>query len=451
MSINEKVLFIDDEKHIRQANKQTLELADLEVICEDCAEKGLEILSREWPGIVVCDIRLPNMDGLDFLLEVKKVDTDLPVILITGHGDISTAVQAMRDGAYDFIEKPYSAERLVKTVLRGLEKRTLTLENRNLRRELELHSAPGPRIIGRTPAMEKLRSLIAQVADTGADVLVLGETGTGKELVARALHENSKRRTKNFVAINCGAVSESIMESELFGHEAGAFTDAKSMRIGKFEHANGGTLLLDEIESMPLRVQINLLRVLQERSIERLGSNKLIPVDLRVVAASKVDLLEAAESGNFREDLYYRLNVVCLEIPPLRDRREDISLLFHHFLLVAGHRYQQEVPTPTNSQMNALLSYSWPGNVRELRNFAERYVLLGRQFDWSLEKMLPGEERVVNRSLAQQVDCFERSLIEHSLVSSNGSLKEVMEELDIPRKTLYDKMRKYGLKKSDYK
>ena len=451
MSGNERVLFIDDEKHIRQANKQTLELAELEVICEDCAEKGLEMLTRDWPGIVVCDIRLPNMDGLQFLLEVQKIDSDLPVILITGHGDISIAVQAMRDGAYDFIEKPYSAERLVKTVLRGLEKRTLTLENRNLRRELELHSAPGPRIIGRTPAMEKLRSTIAQVADTGADVLVIGETGTGKELVARALHENSSRRSKNFVAINCGAVAESIMESELFGHEAGAFTDAKSLRIGKFEHANGGTLLLDEIESMPLRVQINLLRVLQERAIERLGSNRLIPVDLRVVAASKVDLLEAAEQGRFRHDLYYRLNVVCLRISPLRERREDIPLLFHHFLMVAGHRYQQEVTMPTGPQMNVLLSYAWPGNVRELRNFAERYVLLGRQFDWSLEKMLSDDETVHNSSLPQQVDCFERSLIEHALVSSGGSIKDVMTILDIPRKTLYDKMRKYGLKKSDYK
>ncbi|MBU1566734.1 MAG: sigma-54 dependent transcriptional regulator [Proteobacteria bacterium] len=451
MTINAKILFIDDEKHIRQANKQTLELADLQVICEESAERGLEILTREWPGIVVCDIRLPSMDGLQFLLEVQKIDRDLPVILITGHGDISTAVQAMRDGAYDFMEKPYSAERLVKTVLRGLEKRVLTLENRKLRRELELHSAPGPRIIGRTPAMEKLRSTIAQVADTGADVLVLGETGTGKELVARALHENSSRRANNFVAINCGAVAESIMESELFGHEAGAFTDAKSMRIGKFEHANGGTLLLDEIESMPLRVQINLLRVLQERSIERLGSNRIIPVNLRVVAATKVDLFAAAEQGKFRQDLYYRLNVVSLTIPPLRERREDIPLLFHHFLLVAGHRYQQEVTMPTSSQMNVLISYSWPGNVRELRNFAERYVLLGRQFDWSLEKMLIGDESVKNRSLPQQVDCFEKSLLEHALVSSGGSIKDVMTILDVPRKTLYDKMRKYGLKKSDYK
>jgi two-component system, NtrC family, C4-dicarboxylate transport response regulator DctD len=446
-----KILFIDDEKHIRQANRQTLELADLEVVCEESAENGLAQLNRDWPGIVVCDIRLPGMDGVAFLHAVKEIDRDLPVILITGHGDISTAVNAMRDGAYDFIEKPYSAERLVKTVLRALEKRLLTLENRNLRQELELHSAPGPRIIGRTPVMKKMRSLIAQIANTGADVLITGETGTGKELVARALHENSGRRNKNFVAINCGAVSESIIESELFGHEAGAFTDARAMRIGKFEHANGGTLLLDEIESMPPRVQIHLLRVLQERAIERLGANRLIPVDLRVVAASKVDLRAAAEKGAFRLDLYYRLNVVCLDIPPLRERREDIPLLFHHFLLVAGHRYQQEVPMPSSAQMNALLGYGWPGNVRELRNLTERYVLLGEQFDWSLEKMLPGETVAAQCSLAEHVERFERSLIEHALVSANGSIKEVMNDLAVPRKTLYDKMRKYGLKKADYK
>ncbi len=451
MTDKKEVLFIDDEKHIRRANRQTLELADLDVLCRDCAEKGLELVNREWSGIIVCDIRLPNMDGMQFLKEVQKIDPDLPVILITGHGDISIAVQAMRDGAYDFIEKPYSSERLVKTVLRGLEKRSLTIENRNLRRELELHSAPGPRIIGRTPIMEQLRTTIAQVADTGADVLVLGETGTGKELVARALHENSRRRTENFVAINCGAVSESIMESELFGHEAGAFTDAKTKRIGKFEHANGGTLLLDEIESMPTRVQINLLRVLQERSLERLGSNELIPLDLRVVAASKVDLLSAAEKGEFREDLYYRLNVVCLEVPPLRDRRDDIALLFHHFLLVAGHRYQQEVPIPGGAQMQTLLSYSWPGNVRELRNLAERYVLLGPQFDYSLEKLLSGQDKDQPQSLPRQVECFERSLIEQALAGANGSIKEVMTTLAIPRKTLYDKMRKHGLDKSDYK
>lgn len=451
MERNKQVVFIDDEKHIRQANRQTLELADLEVTSLDCAEDALPFLTADWPGVVICDIRLPKMDGLAFLQQAQKIDRDLPIILITGHGDVSTAVQAMRDGAYDFIEKPYSAERLVKTVERALEKRALTLENRSLRRELEAHSIPGPRIIGKTPAMMRLRATIAQIADTGADVLILGETGTGKELVARSLHEQSERRTKNFVAVNCGAVSETIIESDLFGHEAGAFTDAKKRRIGKFEHANGGTILLDEIESMPLPIQIHLLRVLQERSLERMGSNKIIPLDVRVVAASKIDLFKAAEDGTFREDLYYRLNVVYLEIPPLRERIEDIPLLFHHFLLVAGHRYQQEVPLPSHSQMNSLMSYSWPGNVRELRNLAERYVLLGSQCGWSLDHLLSGSEKQEKHSLPQQVESFERSLIEQALVSSNGAIKDVMDTLAIPRKTLYDKMRKYGLDKSDYK
>ena len=446
-----KVLFIDDEKHIRLANRQTLELADLEVDCRETAEEALPLLNREWPGVVVCDIRLPKMDGLEFLLNARKIDPDLPIILITGHGDISTAVQAMRDGAYDFIEKPYSAERLVKTVQRALEKRALTLENRNLRTELEVQSAPGPRIIGRTQAMSQLRATIRSVANSGADVLVLGETGTGKELVARSLHEYSNRRTRNFVAVNCGAIPESMIESELFGHEAGAFTDAKSRRIGKFEHANGGTLLLDEIESMPQRVQVNLLRVLQERSLERLGSNELIPINIRVIAASKVNLLDLAGRGDFRKDLYYRLNVVSLEIPPLRERREDISLLFHHFLLVAGHRYQQEAPLPSSAQLNSLMSYSWPGNVRELRNLAERYVLLGSQVGWSLESLLTGAGKEQPRSLPEQVDCFEKSLIEQALVASCGSIKDVMSVLAIPRKTLYDKMRRHGLDKSNYK
>ena len=342
------------------------------------AEEGLGAVDKIWPGVIVCDIRLPMMDGLQFLNEIHAKDQDLPVILITGHGDISTAVQAMRDGAYDFIEKPYSAERLVKTVQRALEKRTLTLENRNLRRELEAQKTPGPRIIGKTAEIEKLRSTIAQVADTGADVLITGETGTGKELVARSLHELSRRKTNNFVAINCGAVSESFIESELFGHEAGAFTDAREKSIGKFEYANGGTLLLDEIESMPLHVQVHLLRILQERTVERIGSNQTISLDLRVVAAAKNDLKELSRTGIFREDLYYRLNVVKLRLPPLRERREDIPLLFHHFILVACHRYQQEVPLPDSNQLQILLGHPWPGNVRELRNVAERYVLLGR-------------------------------------------------------------------------
>ncbi len=340
----------------------------------------------------------------------------------------------------------------METVRRATEKRQLTLENRSLKMELEAQSAPGPRIIGRTPAMQRLRAMIAQLADTGADILVWGETGTGKELVARSLHEHSRRRDLNFVAVNCGAVPESLIESELFGHEPGAFTGAQERRIGKFEHANGGTLFLDEIESMPLAAQVRLLRVIQERALERLGSNELIPLDLRIVAATKCDLKEAVEAGRFREDLYYRLNVVTVEIPPLRERREDIPLLFHHFLRVAGDRYQRETPAPGAEQIRMLLTHGWPGNVRELRNVAERYVLLGEDHAFDLERLLDdADEGVGAMTLPEQVESFEKSLIEQALGSNGGNLKLTMISLGIPRKTLYDKMRKYGLDKKNYK
>jgi len=442
------VIFIDDEKHIRIANCQTLDIAGYQVTGLENAAKALNLLSQNWPGVVISDIRMPGMDGLEFLNKAVQIDPDLPIILITGHGDIAMAVQAIRDGAYDFIEKPFAAEQLIEAVQRAFEKRRLTLENRFLRSELETQCAIGPRIIGNTPAMQRLRMTISQIADTNADVLVHGETGTGKELVARSLHEHSKRKENNFVAVNCGAIPRELIDSELFGHEAGAFTGAKGKRIGRFEHADGGTLFLDEIESMPMQVQIHLLRVLQERVIERLGSNTLIPIDLRVVAATKADLKEAED---FRDDLYYRLNVVTIEIPPLRDRREDIPLLFQHYLLIASLRYQREAPSLRPKQVSTLLSHSWPGNVRELRNAAERYVLLGESFGYDLEKLLHGNDSEKAISLPQQVELFEKSLIIQELTQQKGNITQTMEALGLPRKTLYDKMQKFGLDKSNYK
>lgn len=446
-----KIIFIDDEEHIRIANRQTLELAGYSVQVFERAEKAMPLLSMEWPGVVVCDIRLPGMDGLAFLARARDIAPDLPVILISGHGDIAMAVEAMRDGAYDFIEKPFAAERLVDSVGRATEKRRLTLENRRLRTELLDQSYPGPRIIGRAPAIQRLRATIAQVADTAADILILGETGTGKEMVARMLHEQSKRCDRNFVAVNSGAVPESIIESELFGHEAGAFTGASRKRVGKFEYADGGTLFLDEIESMPPAAQVRLLRVLQERAVERLGSNKLIPLDLRIVAATKIDLRKAADAGKFREDLYYRLNVVMLEIPPVRDRREDIPLLFQHFLLFACLRYGREAPMPGPEQMPPLLAHDWPGNVRELRNVAERYVLLGEEYSFDFDQILTGGPDESPPTLASQVERFEKSLIEQALAAHKASIKETMAALRVPRKTLYDKMQKYGLDKARFK
>lgn len=446
-----QVIFIDDESHIRIGAGQTLELADISVACYERAEDALAVLSPRFPGMLVCDIKMPGMDGLTLLEKVMVMDRDLPVVLITGHGDIAMAVAAIRDGAYDFLEKPYAPEILTDVVRRALDKRRLTLENRALRDELEAQSVPGPRIIGATPPVQHLRSLIRQLADTEADILIQGETGTGKELVARSLHEHSQRCKGNFVAVNCGAIPEQLIESELFGHEAGAFTGARERRVGKLEYASGGTLFLDEIESMPMPLQVRLLRVLQERHIERLGSNKAIPVDFRVVAATKVDLRELAAEDRFREDLYYRLNVVTIEIPPLRERREDIALLFQHFTLVANARYEKQMPPLTTDHLPALLSHHWPGNVRELRNLAERFVLLGENYDYDLERLITGGAHSGGLSLREQVESFEKSLIERALNICRGNISEATESLGIPRKTLHDKVRKYGLDRRQFR
>lgn len=442
------VFFIDDEPDIRIAIEQSFELADIDARFFSSAEDALLAIKQDkLPMVVVTDICLPGLSGQNLLSSIHHQDSDVPVILITGHGDISMAVQAMHDGAYDFIEKPFAPERLIETVNRAIERRKLTLENQQLKRSLKASQTLGPRIIGETNSIIALRETITHVADTNADILLFGETGTGKELIARSLHEQSSRREKNFVAVNCGAVPENLIESELYGHEKGAFTGADAKRIGKFEHAQGGTLFLDEIESMPMQAQIRLLRVLQERVIERVGSNELIPLDIRVIAATKVDLKKAAQEGTFRQDLYYRLNIVTLDIPPLRERREDIPALFHHFLLVAAARYGKAATALPQSALQALLSHDWPGNVRELRNAAERYVLLGKLSELGEQS----KNAKVLTSLADQVAEYEKSLIEQTLIECSGSIKDTMELLKIPRKTLYDKMQKYQINKDTYK
>ncbi|MDE1311489.1 sigma-54 dependent transcriptional regulator [Vibrio aestuarianus] len=442
------VFFIDDEDDIRIAIEQSFELADISARLFSSAEEALLAVKNDGPPlVVVTDICLPGLTGKNLLNSIRHQDPDIPVILITGHGDISMAVQAMHDGAYDFIEKPFATERLMETVQRAIEKRQLTLENQQLRRTLKASQTLGPRIIGAAHSIESLRETITHIADTNADILLFGETGTGKELVARSLHEQSSRREQNFVAINCGAVPENLIESELYGHEKGAFTGADTKRIGKFEHAQGGTLFLDEIESMPMQAQIRLLRVLQERVIERVGSNELLPLDIRVIAATKIDLKQAAEEGTFRQDLYYRLNIVTLDIPPLRDRKEDIPALFHHFLLVAAARYGKAATALPKSDMQTLISHDWPGNVRELRNAAERFVLLGKLVQ--LGTTQPTIQTTSN--LTDLVAEFEKSTIEQALIECGGSIKETMETLNVARKTLYDKMQRYGLDKDNYK
>ncbi|WP_337057031.1 sigma-54-dependent transcriptional regulator [Pseudomonas sp. USHLN015] len=434
------VLIVEDDPHVLLGCQQALALEDITSIGVGSAEEALERVSADFAGIVISDIRLPGIDGLELLARLKARDRSLPVVLITGHGDISMAVGAMRDGAYDFMEKPFSPERLVDVARRALEQRGLAREVSALRRQLAGRQSLEQRIIGRSPAMQALRELIANVADTAANVLIEGETGTGKELVARCLHDYSRRQSNQFVALNCGGLPENLFDSEIFGHEAHAFTGAGKRRIGKIEHAHNGTLFLDEIESMPMNLQIKFLRVLQEQTLERLGSNQPIPVDCRVVAATKADLDEQGKAGQFRSDLYYRLNVVTLELPPLRDRREDILLLFDHFLQLASLRFDRAVPELDRATVSSLMAHDWPGNVRELRNVAERFAL-GLPVFKKTGLALDGNEP----SFAEAVEAFERSLLGDALERHGGNLSQAAIALGMAKTTLFDKVKKYGL------
>ena len=442
-----RVILVDDDEAVRSAGRQALELAGFRVDCLASAESLPEGLSRSWPGVVISDIKMPRVDGLTLMRRVLETDPEIPVVLITGHGDVAMAVQAMRDGAYDFIEKPFPSDRLVEVAGRALDRRLLVVENRALRSELEGATDLSAMLLGKTPAMESLRQQVSMLAGLEADVLINGETGSGKELVARALHGYGERAGKPFVAVNCGAIPAEIIESELFGHEPGAFTGATKRRIGKFEYADGGVLFLDEIESMPLDLQVKLLRVLQDRAIERLGSNETIALDLRVLAASKVDLRRACDEGRFREDLYYRLDVVALHLPPLRDRLDDVPLLFQQFLTRAVARCRREPPLVDAATVAELLSYDWPGNVRELQNAAERFALgLGGPVVAANGGGL-GQGRAVR--LSERVEAFEKTLIAQALAHHGGNVTATCEALAVPRKTLYDKMSKHGLSRDD--
>ena len=444
------VIFVDDDPHILQAIAQTLTLEDLSIACFEDARSGLESISQDYEGVVLCDYNMPGMDGLEMLDRIRAMDETIPVIILTGQGDISTAVTAMQQGAYDFIEKPFDHDELLELLRHALEKRHLALENRRLKAQLKHLARPGPRILGESAGMQKVMATIDPVLDISANILLHGETGSGKDALARYIHENSPRSAHNFVAINCGAVPENLIESELFGHEAGAFTGAEKRRIGKIEYAHKGTLFLDELESMPMALQVKLLRVLEEQRVERLGSNQVQNVDVRIIAATKADLKQLSDEGEFRADLYYRLNVVKLDIPPLRERKDDIPVLFHHFVLIAAARYDRESIPLDASQAARLMQHSWPGNVRELRNLAERYVLLGPaaldENDSSVTDNVSGRQ-----TLSEMMDDFERSAVVSALNACHGSIKDTMVQLGIARKTLYDKMKKYGLDKSQFR
>ncbi len=436
------VFLVEDDTAVRKGCEQALSLADIAVRGFADAESMLAALALTPPALVVTDVRLPGRDGMAVLRELRQFDRELPVLLITGHGDVAMAVEAMREGAHDFIEKPFASERLIAAVRSGLEKRALRLENRQLKERL---GSGTTQIIGQSPAMQHIRQLVSTLAPTGVDILLNGETGSGKEVVARAIHEASGRRGP-FVAINCGALPESVFESELFGHEAGAFTGAGKRRIGRIEHASGGTLFLDEIESMPLNLQVKLLRVLQERSIERLGSNTAIPVDCRLVVASKADLKAEADAGRFRADLYYRLNVVSIDLPPLRQRREDIPLLMAAFLNDAAQRYQCPPAEWSPADLARWQAHDWPGNVRELKNVADRWAL-------GLPDTLsnPIQNAPVGQALATQVDAAEKAIIEAALRHCNGNVALAAESLQTPKKTLYDKLTRHGISAENFR
>ncbi len=442
------VYLVEDDAAVQLGCVQALQLADIAVKAFDHAEALLPHISPGLPGVVVTDMRLPGADGLTLIREAIDIDPELPVIMITGHGDVSLAVEAMRSGAYDFIPKPFSPEHLVEVVQRALEKRRLTLEVAQLKRVLSLHEGLEGQLVGHTPAIRRVRELVMEVADSPVDVLIRGETGTGKEVVARALHDHSRRSKAPYVALNCGGLPDTLLDSELFGHEPGAFTGAQKRRIGRIEHAHGGTLFLDELESMPMGVQIKLLRVLQERSIERLGSNQSIPVDVRVVAATKDDLLARAQAGSFRADLVYRLNVVNIELPPLRERRDDIPELLEHFMLLAASRYGRNQPRLAPAQLRQLMARDWPGNVRELRNVADALVLgVGPQWVSPHGAGAATDSQAEQPGLTETVEQFERSLIADALQRQGGNVGQTAKALRLPKTTLVDKIRKHGLGK----
>ena len=440
------VVLVDDDPAVLEAMRETLVLEGHQVRAHGEPLAALCGLDARFAGVVISDLRMPEMDGLELMARVHGIDPAIPVILVTGHGDVPRAVEAMRSGAFDFLEKPADPDYLIALTANALRLRALELDNRRLRGEREAGHEISGILIGISRAMALLRDEVLAVAAADVDTLIHGETGTGKELVARCLHRFSPRGQGPFVAINCGALPETLIASELFGHEAGAFTGALKRRIGRFEHASGGTLFLDEIESMPLHLQTQLLRALQERAIERVGSNEPVPIDVKVVAATKVDLREAADAGSFREDLFYRLNMAEIRIPPLRRRAEDIPILFRHFVGEAAAARRRDCPAIAPAVMAGLIGERWRGNVRELRNRAERLALgLGSRPAQERAQEGADGEAGAGASLPERLDRFEEAVIREAIEAASGNLSAAARRLGIPRKKLYLRMERHGI------
>jgi len=435
------IIFVDDEANIRDSAREWLELSGFAVTTAPDGAAALAALEPARCDVLITDVRMPGMGGTALLEAARLRDPTLPVILLTGHGDVALAVEAMRGGAHDFLEKPYDADHLVAVLDRAVAQRRLGREVERLRDAVGTEVPLEARFVGTSATVQSLRGRIGQIASLDVDVLVHGETGTGKEVLARALHDFGKRRDRHFVALNCAAIPESVFESEIFGHDKGAFTGADQKRVGRIEHANGGTVFLDEVESMPLALQAKLLRVIQERVVEPLGSNRQVPLDIRFIAATKSDLKAESDAGRFRADLYFRLSTVAVAIPPLRRRRGDIPLLFRHFCMVAAARHGVE-PRAVDAGVLAVLAGSdWPGNARELRAVAERFVL-----GLPVEASAQDDEDDRDATLADRVAAYEARLIAEALAAAEGSAQEASRVLGVPIRTLNEKIQRHGLR-----
>jgi len=439
-----KILIVDDETVVRDSLGKWFSSEGYQARPVASAREALESIASAEYDVALIDIKMPGMDGMELQARLKDADPELTVIVMTGYASVETAVQALKQGAYDYITKPIDPDELSHLVGKAMEHRHARREVDRLRQEVQ-EVSPGTELIGKAPAMKKVCELIEMVAPTEATVLITGESGTGKEVVARAIHAAGPRRFMPMVTIHCGALTETLLESELFGHEKGAFTGAQYRKKGKFEVADGGTVFLDEISDISLRTQTDLLRVLQEKEIVRVGGNEPIKVDFRCVAATNKDLESLVKAGTFRPDLYYRLHVFCIDMPPLRDRREDVPLLASHFLNKFCMATSRTVPRLSPEALQVLMNHDWPGNVRELENAVERALVVCRgpeirpadfSFQFQTNEM-PG---------GRTLDDVERVHIERILRETNHNLSAAARVLSIDRTTLYNKLKRYGLK-----
>ncbi len=444
------MLIVDDEKGVQTSLQGVLEDAGFHSLAVSSGEEALEILQKEKLPVVLLDIWLPGIDGLEALAKIRQISPDTMVVIISGHGSIETAVRATKLGAFDFVEKPLSLEKTLLVVKNALHQRQLEEQNRLLREQVERKYI----MIGDSVPMQALRQQIAFAAPTNGRVLIYGENGTGKELVAHLLHLNSARRDEAFIEMNCAAIPEELIESELFGHVKGSFTGASEDKEGKFAQADGGTLFLDEVGDMSSKTQAKVLRVLQEQRFTPVGGSASVKVDVRVIASTNKNLEREIELGNFREDLYYRLNVIPFQLPPLRERREDIPALTLYFLEDFASQYGKKAPTLTRKAVEILENYPWPGNVRELRNIMERLVIMTPQqridvFDLPetlLQKTLPiARENETEESLQGAREKFEREFILQKLMEFKGNVSRAAQALQIERSNLYRKMKQLGI------